>query len=78
MKKIFLASALAASLCVPAYANFDDNSDASVYATPVYDKDINSTKVVRKSDNIPSIIRTRKTNLNILILKFLHIFTYSF
>ena len=31
MKKMFLAAALAASMCVPVYANFDDNSDASIY-----------------------------------------------
>ena len=50
MKKMFLAAALAASMCVPAYASFDDNSDASIYAVPVYDEDLNSAKVVEKSE----------------------------
>ena len=49
MKKMFLAAALAVGMCVPVYANFDDNSDASIYATPVYDEDANSSSVVKKS-----------------------------
>ncbi|MBR1976461.1 MAG: LPS export ABC transporter periplasmic protein LptC [Phascolarctobacterium sp.] len=49
MKKMFLAAALAVGMCVPVYANFDDNSDASIYATPVYDEDANSASVVKKS-----------------------------
>ncbi len=46
---MFLATALAVRMCVPVYANFDDNSDASIYATPVYDEDANSASVVKKS-----------------------------
>ena len=35
MKKIFLAAALAASVCVPAYANQYSNSGDSVFDAPV-------------------------------------------
>ena len=49
MRKIFLAAALAASMCVPAYANQYSNSGDSVFDAPVYDEDIVATKVVEKS-----------------------------
>ncbi len=49
MKKMFLAAALAASVCVPVYASQFDNSDASIYAAPEYDEDIIATQVVEKS-----------------------------
>lgn len=49
MKKIFLIAALAASVCVPAYANQYSNSGDSVFDAPVYDEDIIATQVVEKS-----------------------------
>ncbi|MBQ8690287.1 MAG: LPS export ABC transporter periplasmic protein LptC [Phascolarctobacterium sp.] len=50
MKKMFLAAALAASVCVPAYANQFDNSGDSVYDAPVFDEDVIATQVVEKSE----------------------------
>ena len=49
MKKIFLAAALAASVCVPAYANQYSNSGDSVFDAPVYDEEFAATQVVEKS-----------------------------
>ena len=49
MKKIFLAAALAASVCVPAYANQYSNSGDSVFDAPVYDEELVATQVVEKS-----------------------------
>lgn len=50
MKKMFLAAALAASMCVPAYASQFDNSGDSVFDAPVYDEDIVANQVVEKSE----------------------------
>ena len=50
MKKIFLAAALAASVCVPAYANQFNNYGDSVYKTPDFEEAIAATKVVDKSE----------------------------
>ena len=49
MKKMFLAAALAASMCVPAYASQFENSGDSVFDAPVYDEDIVANQVVEKS-----------------------------
>ena len=49
MKKIFLAAALVASVCVPAYANQYSNSGDSVFDAPVYDEEFAATQVVEKS-----------------------------
>lgn len=50
MKKMFLAAALAASMCVPAYASQFENSGDSVFDAPVYDEDIVANQVVEKSE----------------------------
>ena len=50
MKKMFLAAALAVGMCVPAYANQFSNSGDNVFDAPVFDKDINASQVVEKSE----------------------------
>jgi lipopolysaccharide assembly outer membrane protein LptD (OstA) len=50
MKKMFLAAALAASICVPVYANQYENSGESVFDAPVFDEDVNASQVVEKTD----------------------------
>ena len=50
MKKMFLAAALSASMCVPAYASQFENSGDSVFDAPVYDEDIVANQVVEKSE----------------------------
>ena len=45
MKKVLLTAALAASMCVPAYANYATNGDA-VYDAPEFDRDVNEVQVV--------------------------------
>ena len=48
MKKMFLAAALVASVCVPVYANQYENSGESVFDAPVFDEDIiaNLAKII--------------------------------
>ena len=50
MKKMFLAAALAASMCVPVYASQYENSGDSVFDAPVFDEEVNASQVVEKSD----------------------------
>ena len=50
MKKMFLAAALAASICVPAYASQFENSGDSVFDAPVFDENIVANQVVEKSE----------------------------
>ena len=50
MRKMFLATALAVGMCVPAYANQFSNSGDNVFDAPVFDEDINASQVVEKSE----------------------------
>ena len=49
MKKILLAAAVAASVCVPVYANYSNSGDA-VYDVPEFDKIVNEAQVVEPSE----------------------------
>ena len=50
MRKMFLATALAVSMCMPVYANQYENSGESVFDAPVFDEDVNTSQVVEKSE----------------------------
>ncbi|MBQ8417618.1 MAG: LPS export ABC transporter periplasmic protein LptC, partial [Phascolarctobacterium sp.] len=49
MKKILLAATVAASLCVPAYANYSNSGD-SVYNAPEYDSVVSEAQVVEPTE----------------------------
>lgn len=49
MKKMLLAATLAASMCVPAYANYS-NSGNGVYNAPEYDGAVSATRVVEPTE----------------------------
>lgn len=49
MKKMLLAATLAASMCVPAYANYATSGDA-VYDAPEFDREVNEVQVVESSE----------------------------
>ena len=44
MKKMFLAATLAATMCVPAYAQYSNSGDG-VYNAPDYDRVVNEAQV---------------------------------
>jgi len=49
MKKMLLAATLAASMCVPAYANYSNSGDG-VYNAPEYDGAVSATRVVEPTE----------------------------
>ena len=49
MKKMLLAATLAASMCVPAYANYSNSGDG-VYNAPEYDSAVSATRVVEPTE----------------------------
>ena len=49
MKKMLLAATLAASMCVPAYANYSNSGDG-VYNAPEYDSAVSTTRVVEPTE----------------------------
>ena len=49
MKKILLAAAVAASVCVPAYANYPNSGDG-VYNAPDYDRVVSEARVVEPAE----------------------------
>ena len=49
MKKMFLAATLAATICVPAYANYSNSGDG-VYNAPDYDRVVNEAQVVEPTE----------------------------
>ena len=49
MKKILLAAVVAASVCVPAYANYSNSGDG-VYNAPDYDRVVNEAQVVEPTE----------------------------
>ena len=49
MKKMLLVATLAASMCVPAYANYSNSGDG-VYNAPEYDSAVSATRVVEPTE----------------------------
>lgn len=49
MKKVLLAASIAASLCVPVYANYSNSGD-NVYDAPEYDRVVNEAQVVEPTE----------------------------
>ena len=49
MKKMLLAATLAATMCVPAYANYANSGDA-VYEVPDFDSEVNAVQVVEPTE----------------------------
>ena len=49
MKKMFLAATLAATMCVPAHAQYSNSGDG-VYNAPDYDRVVNEAQVVEPTE----------------------------
>ena len=59
MKKMLLAATLAASICVPVYANYDNSGDA-VYDAPEFDRDVNEMQVIEPTEKEKNFAATQQ------------------
>ena len=56
---MLLAATLAASICVPVYANYDNSGDA-VYDAPEFDRDVNEMQVIEPTEKEKNFAATQQ------------------